>query len=406
MEFTLEALGQVIRELRLAKNMTQEGLGREADYGAGAAVSISRIESGLTRPGPERLAGIAVALDRTPSQLEAEAAKRASDLLGRRGDPPSGAGTKGNEEPIKDRARRIQQEIERRTAVITKLGNAFNEAHDRARDDFFMKFVVVAQEVEGAPQPDPETLQDDEMTDAEAKAALSLRRTSYGVAHVLAGGAGGAVAGAAVGGAAAYGTFMAAVTLGTASTGAAISGLSGVAATNAALALLGGGSLAAGGAGAAGGTMLLTGIVAAPALLLAAGGLVWMVRRNRKQQQELAEKLHEADVEMAATRRGFEALEDILPRVTATLDYIAVHAGHALKRWETQLGARPLDWASMKEDERQRYQNFIDISASQLSLVTINVQELMVSRDDHRERLIQLADEVLNQSQAIVEALV
>ena len=92
--------------------------------------------------------------------------------------------------------------------------------------------------------------------------------------------------------------------------------------------------------------------------------------------------------------------------MSAGLDYIAVHAGHALKRWETELGARRLDWASMEEGERRRYQNFIDISASQLSLVTINVQELMASRDDDRERLIELADQVLNQSLAAVEALV
>lgn len=60
--------------------------------------------------------------------------------------------------------------------------------------------------------------------------------------------------------------------LGTASTGTAISTLSGVAATNATLAWLGGGSLAAGGLGIAGGTAVLGGIVAAP--VLAVGGMI------------------------------------------------------------------------------------------------------------------------------------
>lgn len=54
--------------------------------------------------------------------------------------------------------------------------------------------------------------------------------------------------------------------LATASTGTAISTLSGAAATNATLAWLGGGSLAAGGFGMAGGTLVLGGIVTAPAL--------------------------------------------------------------------------------------------------------------------------------------------
>jgi hypothetical protein len=237
-------------------------------------------------------------------------------------------------------------------------------------------------------------------------AKYQLRSTSHTFAHMLVGGAGGAFAGATVGGVAAYGTFMAAVSFGTASTGAAIVGLTGVAASNAALALLGGGTLAAGGAGVAGGAAVLTGIVAAPALLLAAGGLVWMVKRNRKQQQQLTEKLNEADAEIAATERGFEAFVNILPRATEMLDYIAVHGGHALKRWEDRLGPRPLDWKSMSPDEKQRYQDFIGISASQLSVVTINVQGLMASRGEDREKLIEFADEVLKQAQSTIESLV
>lgn len=403
----LVALGQVIRELRVAKHLSQEALGREAHYGAGAAVSISRIESGQTRPGPERFAAIAVALDRTPSELEAEAANRTRDLLSRGGESTGGAHANSNKERIRDRGRRVQQEIERREAVITELANDFNKAHDRARDDFFMRFVEVAKQIEGAPQPDSEQLEDEDLTrdpKAEDEAAIRLRAARYGVARVLAV-PGSAIAGAAVGGAAAYGTFIAAVSFGTASTGAAISGLSGAAATNAALALLGGGTLAAGGAGVAGGTMLLTGIVAAPALLLGVGGLVWMVRRNRRQQEELAERLSKAQDEIDATRRGFEALVEVFPRVTGSLNYIAVHASHALKRWEAQLGPRPL-WASMTEDQQQRYRDFIAISASQLSLVSINVQELMDSRGEDRERRIKLAEEVLKQSQKTVEDLV
>jgi hypothetical protein len=408
MEFSLEALGLVIREHREAKvpPVTQDDLGAEAGYKTGAGVSISRIESGLTRPGPERFEGIALALGLSPSRLEAEAAKRTLELARERGEPLSGGGKAAGDERIKDRVKRIQQEIERRTVLITELGNEFNEAHDRARDDFFMKFVEIADGINGAPKPDPTDLKVDDADDAQTEAEYRHRFTSYGVAHVLAGGAGGAVAGAVVGGAAAYGTFMTAVTLGSASTGAAIAGLSGAAATNAALAVLGGGTLAAGGAGVAGGTVLLAGIVAAPALLLTVGGLVWMVRRNRKQQQELSAKLDKAEEEIAETRRGFEAFADILPRATTTLDYIAVHGGHALKRWEGRLGARPLDWDSMSPDEQRRYLDFIEIAASQLSVVTINVQDLMASRGEDREKLIEFAEEVLKQAQSTIESLV
>lgn len=78
----------------------------------------------------------------------------------------------------------------------------------------------------------------------------------------------GSLAGLAAGGA----SWLGVSTLGAASTGTAISGLSGAAATNATLAWLGGGSLASGGLGMAGGTAVLGGLVVAPVLLV--GGMV------------------------------------------------------------------------------------------------------------------------------------
>ena len=77
--------------------------------------------------------------------------------------------------------------------------------------------------------------------------------------------AGGAVAGTAGGALAAFGAYGAAQALAVASTGTAISTLSGAAATNATLAFFGGGSLATGGLGMAGGTAVLGGLVAGPA---------------------------------------------------------------------------------------------------------------------------------------------
>ena len=78
--------------------------------------------------------------------------------------------------------------------------------------------------------------------------------------------AGGTAAGTVAGALTAFGAYSGVMALGTASTGAAISGLAGAAATNATLERLGGGSLAAGGMGMAGGMAVLGGLVAAPAL--------------------------------------------------------------------------------------------------------------------------------------------
>lgn len=75
-------------------------------------------------------------------------------------------------------------------------------------------------------------------------------------------------AGLGSGAALAFGAYSGTMMFATASTGTAISALSGAAATNATLAWLGGGSLAAGGGGMALGTAVLGGIVAGPALAI------------------------------------------------------------------------------------------------------------------------------------------
>lgn len=78
----------------------------------------------------------------------------------------------------------------------------------------------------------------------------------------------GLLSGASVGALVGYGAYGSVGMLASASTGTAISTLSGVASTNATLAWLGGGSLATGGFGMAGGSLVLGGLVTAPALAI------------------------------------------------------------------------------------------------------------------------------------------
>ncbi len=101
--------------------------------------------------------------------------------------------------------------------------------------------------------------------------AVSLRAT-----EVVSGGFAAAGAGALAG----FGAYGGATVLATASTGTAISSLSGVAASNATMAWFGGGSIASGGLGMAGGTLVLGGLVAGPALLV--GGMVLSAHAKRK----------------------------------------------------------------------------------------------------------------------------
>ncbi len=104
---------------------------------------------------------------------------------------------------------------------------------------------------------------------------------------------------------AAYSGVMA---LGTASTGTAISSLSGVAATNAALAALGGGSLAAGGGGIALGSQVLMGAVTGP--VVAVGGLLVNAKGNSS-----LEKAYEVENEVDSVIKVIKRSLDFLRRV-------------------------------------------------------------------------------------------
>ncbi|WP_366161280.1 hypothetical protein ABXS71_20720 [Bacillus infantis] len=86
----------------------------------------------------------------------------------------------------------------------------------------------------------------------------------------------------------ATGAWALASTIGFASTGTYIGGLSGIAATNATLAWLGGGSLAAGGGGIAAGTTVLGGLFVIPAIVVTG---ILSHRAANKKIKELEEKI-------------------------------------------------------------------------------------------------------------------
>ena len=142
--------------------------------------------------------------------------------------------------------------------------------------------------------------------------------------------AGGAMAGgvamgvgvAALGPAAAMGI---ATTFGVASTGAAISGLSGIAATNAALAWLGGGALAAGGAGVAGGEAFLA--LAGPigwaigGAALVGGGL-FMNGKNKKIASEANQKAAEIVAQTKTQKVINQEIAEMINLTSKDVEYL------------------------------------------------------------------------------------
>lgn len=134
----------------------------------------------------------------------------------------------------------------------------------------------------------------------------------------------GATTGMAAGNAASY----LAAQFGVASTGAAISGLSGAAAESATLAWLGGGSLAAGGGGMALGSIILGGITVAPALLL--GGLT-VAGQGEKALTKAEEYVSQARYETAKVDSQIEFLSRVRRRIEEVREVMLALNGRALR---------------------------------------------------------------------------
>ena len=154
----------------------------------------------------------------------------------------------------------------------------------------FDDFSDIIEKIQGRPEFKAYKREGIDLPEYEAE---ELKKISAG-AGVLLGGVGGAAAGTAGGFAAAGATTSAVMALGTASTGTAISTLSGVAATNATLAALGGGSIAAGGGGMALGTAVLGGATLGVGLLV--GGIIFNITGSK-----LSDKADEAYVQAKQT---------------------------------------------------------------------------------------------------------
>lgn len=136
------------------------------------------------------------------------------------------------------------------------------------------------------------------VVDISPQEVRAMKKISMNAAEILSGGVQSLAAGALAG----AGMYSAVMTFGAASTGAAISGLSGVAATNATLAWLGGGALSAGGMGMAGGAATLSFWVAGPALLIAGA------YADSKAEKALTEaKRFAADVDIACEKMESES---------------------------------------------------------------------------------------------------
>lgn len=148
------------------------------------------------------------------------------------------------------------------------------------------------------------------------------------------------MAGAKAAGAAAAGYGGAvgvATSIGAASTGTAISSLSGAAATNAMLAWFGGGAVVAGGGGMAVGVWVLGGITVLPALAI--GGF-FAAREGEKAMTKAKEheaKVNKAITEINVAKDHSQKVKQRMTELKGVLESINTHAVEGLNELESQL---------------------------------------------------------------------
>lgn len=184
------------------------------------------------------------------------------------------------------------------------------------------------------------------------------------------GAAAGVAGGAAVASLAPTAAMWVATTFGTASTGTAISALSGAAATNAALAWLGGGALAAGGGGMAAGQALLA--LAGPiGWGIAGASLGLSILALSSKNQRIAD---EASVETKRLKRLTASLQQTIARIRQ-IDDMTVRMVKSLgERYEELRYLNGADYQALPYDTQEALGVFVNNTASMAALLNRTVE--------------------------------
>ena len=163
-----------------------------------------------------------------------------------------------------------------------------------------------------------------------------------------------------------------ATTFGVASTGTAISALSGAAATNAALAWLGGGALAAGGGGMAVGKAFLAmagpvGWAISGVSLLASGLFFWKSKNDKKHLEDIFIAISHRDI------KSYElAIVELQERITRIID-----EGNTLNGAIENIGTFGLDYNLMTEAQQYELGAYVNLMFSSTQLLVNPIKGLL-----------------------------
>jgi uncharacterized protein HemX len=241
--------------------------------------------------------------------------------------------------------RRLENARESTQEALETLG----ERKLRAWDEQVGRFVDLfgqLRNVEISDVPDVESFEGEALAQKELR---EMEEMSLEATEAVKGGSTAVGSGALAGIASYGGASMAA----TASTGTAISSLSGAAAQSATLAWFGGGSLAAGGAGVAGGAAVLGGIGAAP--VLAVGGALYSAKqdKNLSKAKEMKAEAKQAAEEMKTAQSVAEGIGDIASQYESFIGQFVKRMDQSLDALESVIEENGPDYQSMPEEDRR-----------------------------------------------------
>lgn len=243
-------------------------------------------------------------------------------------------------EPAKDRLLRAKDKT---VNTISNLGKTKLQASAKELNDF----VDIYSNIKGVELTDSVGIEELSKLKLTKESIKEIKDASLDAIDVLGGGIAGVGAGVLLG----WGTYGSVMALGTASTGAAIGGLSGVAAKNATLAWLGGGAIKAGGGGIALGMKVLGGVITGPALLVA--GIIYGAKAKEKlnnaysnlaEAKRIEAELKTAEAELKIIEKNARLFNIVLSKCVEMLDRANVEMQAIVNR--------NTKWSTYSKDEK------------------------------------------------------
>lgn len=297
---------------------------------------------------------------------------------------------------VQERAERIlnnaKNRMERTRKSTTTSIEELGKTKLKAYGEEIKKFVEVFSKIKNVDLKESEGINELKKINITEETLNEMRDTAMGATDILGSGIAGIGAGVLLG----WGTYGGVMALGTASTGAAIGGLSGAAATNATLAWLGGGALAAGGGGMALGTAVLGGIIAGPALLVAGGIFGAKAKEklnnaysNLSEAKSIDSEIKSAEAELTVIKNNANQLNELIKKLTKLLE----QANYAL----CMVVNNEYDWRKLSKAEKntvivamktaQTLKTIIDIPLlTKDGVLTKDIKDIL-SREDSVLRL-------------------